>query len=95
MAAPPWSEIPTTETGKPFGFVTVKATSPDLPGSSGEAGVPAVATTRFNIVPEWDRPFPEPLLVKYAKADPALRVITRARITAETTGVRRHQVLLV
>jgi hypothetical protein len=44
--------------------VTLKTTSPDPPGSSGEDGVPAVATVTVNMVEVLPEPVPEPWLVK-------------------------------
>jgi hypothetical protein len=55
---------PTRETGKPFGFVTLKTTSPVPPGRSGEDGVPAVATVTVNMVEVRAEPVPEPWVVK-------------------------------
>jgi hypothetical protein len=55
---------PTRETGKPFGFVTLKTTSPVPPGSRGVDGVPAVATVTVNMVAVRAEPVPEPWVVK-------------------------------
>jgi hypothetical protein len=55
---------PTRETGKPFGLVTLKTTSPNPPGRRGEDGVPAVATVTVNMVPVLAEPVPEPWVVK-------------------------------
>ena len=64
MASPVSSAAPTSETGKLFGFVTLKTTSPVFPGSSGMDGVPAVAMVTVCIVPIPERPVPEPWVAK-------------------------------
>jgi hypothetical protein len=64
IVPPVLGATPTSETGKPFGLVTLKTTSPDPPGSKGEDGVPAVATVTVNIVEVLPEPVPEPWLVK-------------------------------
>lgn len=62
-----------------FGFEITMATSPVPPGSSGVAGVPAVAeTVRCCVAPETTSPVPEPGAVMKPKAEPAAMPITRA-----------------
>jgi hypothetical protein len=60
IALPVSSAAPTSETGKLFGFVILKTTSPVLPGSSGVDGVPAVAMVTVCIVPTLTEAVPEP-----------------------------------
>jgi hypothetical protein len=60
IALPASSAAPTSETGKLFGFVTLKTTSPVPPGRSGVDGVPAVAMVTVFIVPMLTELVPEP-----------------------------------
>jgi hypothetical protein len=64
MVPPVLRVTPTRETGKLFGFVTLKTTSPVPPGRRGADGVPAVATVTVNMVPLRAEPVPEPWVVK-------------------------------
>jgi hypothetical protein len=60
IALPVSSAAPTSETGKLFGLVTLKTTSPVPPGISGVDGVPAVAMVTVFMVPTPAKPVPEP-----------------------------------
>ena len=60
MTPPFCNATPTMETAKLLGLVTLKTTSPDAPGSSGEEGVPVVATVTDFMDPVVADPLPVP-----------------------------------